>query len=102
MKMHKSWALTCVLQLRLENLCAKSDSEKARKAMENVLTFFDTYMAGQPQVEFLLNGITNSDPCAMFIAEHGCEKYRAMAEKFFFGTEQPSARKLKKLLEGAA
>lgn len=102
MKMNKSWALTCVLQLRLENLCGKSDSEKAGRAMENVLSFFKCYLDGQPQVEFLLNGITNSDPCARYIAEHGCELYREMAEKLFFGTEQPSARKLKKLLEGVA
>ena len=102
MKLNQSWALTCVLQLRIENLCSKSDSEEARIAMENVLSFFDTYMAGKPQLEFLLGGITNSDPCAMFIAEHGCERYREMAERFFFGTEQPSARKLKRMLEGVA
>jgi len=52
-------------------------------------------------VEFLLNGITNSDPCAIHIATHGCQVYRAMAEQLFFKTDAPSVRKLKKMLEKA-
>ena len=102
MSFPQRWALTCVVLLRLENLCAADGTEAAGAAMENVLRFYQTALEGQPQVEFLLNGITNSDPCALHIATHGCEVYRSMAEQLFFRTDAPSVRKLKKLLDRKA
>ena len=101
MSFAQRWALTCVVLLRLENLCASGKVEASASAMENVLRFYQTVLEGQPQVEFLLNGITNSDPCAIHIATHGCEVYRAMAEQMFFKSDAPSVRKLKKMLEKA-
>jgi len=101
MSFPQRWALTCVVLLRLENLCQSGRVEDATAAMENVLSFYQTALEGQPQVEFLLNGITNSDPCAIHIATHGCQVYRAMAEQLFFKTDAPSVRKLKKMLEKA-
>lgn len=101
MSFPQRWALTCVVLLRLENLCAADKAEAANAAMEHVLDFYQTALEGQPQVEFLLNGITNSDRCAIHIATYGCEAYRVMAEKMFFKTDAPSVRKLKKMLEKA-
>lgn len=101
MSFPQRWALTCVVLLRLENLCAAGKTEAANAAMEHVLEFYQTALEGQPQVEFLLNGITNSDPCAIHIATYGCEAYRVMAEQMFFKTDVPSVRKLKKMLEKA-
>ena len=101
MSFPQRWALTCVVLLRLENLCAAGKAEAANAAMEHVLDFYQTALEGQPQVEFLLNGITNSNPCAIHIATYGCEAYRVMAEKMFFKTDAPSVRKLKKMLEKA-
>lgn len=101
MSFPRRWALTCVLLLRLENLCADGKPEAAGRAMETVLDFYQRCMEGQPQLEFLLNGLTNSDPCAMHIAAYGCETYRRMAEQLFFKNNTPSVRKLKKLLEKA-
>ena len=96
------WALTCVVLLRLENLCQNGKWEAANEAMEFTLRFYQEAMEGQPQVEFLLNGITNSDPCAIHIAAHGCKVYRTMAEQLFFKSDAPSVRKLKKMLEQKA
>lgn len=101
MSFPQRWALTCVVLLRLENLCQSGKAETAAVAMENVLRFYQQVLEGQPQVEFLLNGITNSDPCAIHIATHGCEVYRTMAEQLFFRSDAPSVRKLKKMLEKA-
>ena len=69
--------------------------------METVLHFYQHCPECQPQMEFLLNGLTNSDPCAMHIAVNGCEIYRTLAEQLFFQNDTPSVRKLKKLLEKA-
>jgi hypothetical protein len=102
MSFAQRWALTCVILLRLENLCAAGKAEDAARAMETVLCFYQTALEGQPQVEFLLNGITNSDPCAIHIATYGCEVYRTMAEQLFFKSDAPSVRKLKKMLEQKA
>lgn len=101
MSFPQRWALTCVVLLRLENLCAAGKVEAVTTAMENTLRFYQTALEGQPQVEFLLNGITNSDPCAIHIATYGCEVYRSMAEQLFFKSDAPSVRKLKKMLEKA-
>lgn len=98
MSFPQRWALTCVLLLRLENLCAADDTAAASKALERALRFYRLCMDGQPQLEFLFNGITNSDPCAIFIATHGCDSYRTMAEQLFFKNTAPSAGKLRKTL----
>ena len=100
MEFGQRWALTCVLLLRLENLCADKKLEAGR-AMDTVLRFYQHCSECQPQLEFLLNGLTNSDPCAMHIAVNGCEIYRTLAEQLFFQNDTPSVRKLKKLLEKA-
>ena len=101
MNFAQRWALTCVVLLRLENLCQSDKAEPASRAMENALSFYQRCMEGQPQLEFLLNGITNSDPCAIHIAANGCERYRSMAEQLFFKSDTPSVRKLKRMLEKA-
>ena len=102
MSFPQRWALTCVVLLRLESLCTAGKPEEAGAAMENALHFYKTALEEQPQLEFLLNGVTNSDPCALHIATYGCEVYRSMAEQLFFKTDGPSVRKLKKLLEKKA
>lgn len=102
MNFAQRWALTCVVLLRLENLCQNGKWEAANEAMEFALRFYQEAMEGQPQVEFLLNGITNSDPCAIHIATYGCKIYRTMAEQLFFKSDAPSVRKLKKMLEKKA
>ena len=94
------WALTCVLLLRLENLCADQMAD-AGCVMEVVLNFYQRCEEWKPQLEFLLNGLTNSDPCAMYIAANGCEPYRALVQQMFFQNTTPSVRKLKKLLNKA-
>ena len=96
----RRWALTCVLLLRLENLCADKKPE-AGTAMETVLRFYQHCEACRPNLEFLLNGLTNSDPCALYIAANGCETYRALVEELFFRSDTPSTRKLKSLLAKA-
>ena len=93
----RRWALTCVLLLRLENLCADKKPE-AGAAMETVLRFYQHCEACRPNLEFLLNGLTNSDPCALYIAANGCETYRVLVEELFFRSDTPSTRKLKSLL----
>ena len=37
--------------------------------LERVLQFYDAALSGEPQSEFLLNGVTNSDPIALLIAK---------------------------------
>ena len=101
MSFAQRWGLTCVLLLRLENLCRDGDKDEASLALDHVLAFYQRELDGQPQVEFLLNGITGSDPCALHIATFGCETYRAMAERLFFQSNTPSVRKMKRILEKA-
>ena len=101
MSFSQRWALTCVILLRLENLCAAGDVSEASRALKAAIEFYRDNMAGQPQLEFLLNGITNSNPCALHIAAQGCESYKELAGKLFFGRSAPSAAKLKKTLEKA-
>lgn len=101
MSFPQRWALTCVILLRLENLCAADDVETASRALEYVIQFYRLHMVGQPQLEFLLNGITNSDPCAIHIATYGCECYRSLVSQLFFNHSAPSAGKLKNALEKA-
>ena len=101
MSFPQRWSLTCILLLRLENLCQNADARQASDALESVLTFYQNTLAGEPQVEFLLNGITGSDPCALHIATFGCDTYRAMAQQLFFQTNSPSVRKMKRILDQA-
>ena len=103
MNFTRRWALTCVLQLRLERLCADEKSTAAEQAMNNVLAFYEkTSMEEQRQLEFLIDGITRSNTCAMYIATHDCDLYRRIGRELFLDKETPSARKLKKLLESEA
>ena len=53
---------------------------------------------GEPQNEFLLNGVTNSDPIALLIARNGSESYAEAAGRVFFGDNAPNARELKRAL----
>lgn len=108
MNFTEQWALTSVLLMRLEALSggakeANKDSalNAACQAIDNTIDFYMDCLEGQPQVEFLLNGITNSDECAHILAVRDSESYRNAAEKLFFNENQPSVRLLKRLVEQA-
>jgi hypothetical protein len=90
--------------LRLDCLCQNPDlsNEEKRAILERIINLYARHFFSKPQLEFFLNGITNSDPCAIHIATYGCEVYRSMAEQLFFKTDAPSVRKLKKMLETKA
>ena len=93
------WALTSVLLMRLEALCEKEGQEQpAMTRLERVLQFYAAVFDGEPQSEFLLNGVTNSDPIALLIAKHGSESYAEAANRAFFGEGAPNARELKRAL----
>lgn len=93
------WALTSVLLLRLEAVCESEGQELTAMAkLERVLQFYDAALSGEPQTEFLLNGITNSDPIALLIAKYGSESYAESANRVFFGDGAPNARELKQAL----
>ena len=97
----RCWALTCVLLMRIEAVCTDCSPEEAGAVMDSLLSFYQRNLASQPQTEFLLNGITGSDPCALHIAAHGSRYYKDMAAKLFFGKAAPNVRKLKNLMEKA-
>lgn len=100
MSFPQKWALTAVMLMRLEQLCADTKPESAGTALSNVLHCYETFFAGEPQQEFLLNGITNSDAIALHIAEHGSAAYRDAAKQVFFtDTQAPSVKKLKAMLD---
>ena len=84
------WALTSVLLLRLEQSC-ESDmpDERAMRRVDRTMQFYRATMDGEPQNEFLLNGITNCDAVAMRIARAGSEQYRESAERVFFTDTAP-------------
>ena len=94
----QKWALTSILLLRLEAVCEELHSDKALAALDHVIRFYSDVFFEQPQYEFLLNGITNSDACAAVLADGDCEAYRQAAQEVFFGENVPSAKKLKQLL----
>ncbi len=94
MSFTERWALTSVLLLRLEALCEKNDPEAAAR-LERVMQFYDAVLNGEPQSEFLLNGITNSDPIALMIARNGSESYAEAAGRMFFGDNAPNVHELK-------
>lgn len=99
MSFTERWALTSVLLLRLEALCEKEgEGRAAGEQLERVLQFYAAVFDGEPQNEFLLNGVTNSDPIALLIAKYGSESYSAAAEQVFFGKDAPNARELKRAL----
>lgn len=99
MSFPQKWALTAVVLMRLEQLCTDATPEPAGAALRNVLHCYETFFDGEPQQEFLLNGITNSDTIALYIAEHGSDAYRDAAKQVFFTDAQaPSVKKLKAML----
>ena len=100
MSFPQKWALTAVVLMRLEQICADAKRGKADAAIRNALHFYDVFFDGAPQQEFLLGGITNTDAIALYIAEHGSDAYGASAEKVFFSdAKAPSVKKLKALLD---
>ncbi len=99
MSFTERWALTSVLLLRLEAASEREGQERAALAkLEHVLQFYDAALSGEPQNEFLLNGVTNSDPIALLIAKYGSESYTESANRIFFGEGAPNARELKQAL----
>lgn len=93
------WALTSVLLMRLEALCEKEGQEQPAAArLERVLQFYAAVFDGEPQSEFLINGVTNSDPIALLIAKYGSESYSEAANRVFFGEGAPNTRELKRAL----
>ena len=95
------WALTSVLLLKLETVSEKEDREQAAaQQLERVLQFYDAVFGGQPQNEFLINGVTNSDSIALLIAKYGSESYAEAAKRVFFGEGAPNVRALKQMLVG--
>lgn len=99
MSFSERWALTGVLLMRLEALCGREGAEAAAaEKLERVLAFYAAVFGGEPQNEFLLNGVTNSDPIALVIARYGSERYAEAAGRVFFGDGAPAARELKQAL----
>ena len=95
------WALTGVLLQSLESRCAEAgpeDEVRVLEALERVLRFYSAVFPEEPQNEFLLNGVTNSDSLAMLIARHGSESYRSAANQVFFDQDAPGAKALRQLL----
>ena len=76
----------------------RENDPEAMARLERVMQFYDAVMNGEPQNEFLLNGITNSDPIALLIARNGSESYAEAAGRVFFGDNAPNARELKRAL----
>lgn len=101
----QKWALTAAILVRLQNLRAECDEEfsiDAAMTLTRVIGFYNEYMDGEPQLEFLLNGITNSDECVRVIARHGCAAYSEAVKKVLFEYQPPSSRAVKKALENTA
>ena len=99
MSFSKKWALTAVVLMRLERICTEGKPNEASAALEHVLHFYRDYFGGEPQLEFLINGITETDAIARHIARHGSETYCAAAEQMIFADSQaPSVEKLKAML----
>lgn len=94
------WALTSVLLLRIENLC-EDNASAALSAIEHVLSYYQRSIPERAQFEFLVNGITNSDPCAQLLAAHPSEVYRQAADDVFFSDNSPSTQLVRKLLKQA-
>lgn len=97
MSFTERWALTGVLLMRLEAVCEKEDPSAMAK-LDRILRFYDAVLSGEPQNEFLLNGVTNSDPIALLIARNGSASYTESANRVFFGDGTPTARELKQAL----
>ncbi len=93
----QQWALVSILLLKLEKLCETGDAG-TREAMDNAIRFFSEELRSAPMTEFLLNGVTNADACALWLAREGSEAYNNAAEPVFFGKGAPSNASLKKLL----
>ena len=95
------WALTSLLLFRLEGLCGREEpktQQQALEAMERALSFYAAVFVDEPQYEYFVNGITNSDALAATIARLGSEGYRSAAGRGFFNEDAPGAADLKQLL----
>ncbi len=95
----EQWALVSILLLRLEKLCREGGAE-VRPSLENAIRFFSEKAERAPLCDFLMNGITGSDPCAQWISREGSQVYNEAAERVFFGKNAPGSAALKKLLVG--
>ena len=95
------WALTSIVLLRLESLCQDPNCPELerRVILERIIMFYATYFFGAPQLEFFLNGITNSDPCAQVIAGYNCKPYAQAAKAVFLQPKLPSSVSMKALLQ---
>ncbi len=99
----EKYALSSVILTRLENICQEAPAELADAAISGAIRTYGSLFSGDPQYEFLLNGITNSDPIALFIARNGNAAYAKAAQDYYFAADSaPSAKKLKALLEKKA
>ena len=67
-------------------------------ALDNAIRFFSEEPERASMCEFLLNGLTNCDACALWIAQEGSTAYSEAAERVFFGKGAPTGASLKKLL----
>ena len=97
----QAWALTSIVLLRLEGLCQspnRPETEK-RRLLERVIEVYATHFFCKPQLEFFLNGITNSDPCAQVIAGYNCKPYAVAAKTVFLQPKLPSAVSMKAMLQ---
>ena len=93
----QQWALVSILLLRLEKLC-REDDPAAGAAIDNAIRFFAEPPERGSMYEFLVNGVTNNDDCALFLARNGSETYNEAVDRVFFGKNAPNATTLKKLL----
>lgn len=80
MSFPEQFALTAVLQMRLEAMCQQQGA-RGMAALDRTIRFFGEYLPDSPQEEFFLRGVTNADPIALCIARQGCPAYKAAAER---------------------
>jgi len=66
--------------------------------IERLIEAYATHFYGQPHLEFFLNSLTNSDPCARVIAGYNCKPYAQAAKVVFLQPKLPSAAAMKDLL----
>ena len=89
----EQWALVSILLLRLEKLCREGGAE-VRPSLENAIRFFSEKAERAPLCDFLMNGITGSDPCAQWITREGSQVYNEAAERVFFGKNAPGSGRI--------
>ena len=95
------WAMTSIVLLRLDCLCQNPDllDEEKRAILERIINLYARHFFSKPQLEFFLNGITNSDPCAQVIAGYNCKPYAQAAKAVFLQPKLPSALSMKAMLQ---